>query len=65
MNITENTELIERVKDLAGKKATGTPVQLACRLGVSERNLYRLIRHMQECDETITYSRTEQTYVLE
>ena len=65
MNITQNQELIDKIKNLAKYKATGTPKQLADSLGISERNLYRIIDCIRDSGTTIAYSRTLRTYILE
>lgn len=65
MNITQNNKLVERVKDLAVKKATGTPKQLADKLNVSERSIYRIIQYLRDCGTKLNYCRARQTYVLE
>ncbi|WP_461630774.1 hypothetical protein [Labilibaculum euxinus] len=65
MNITQNQELIERVIKLADRKATGSPSELSHKLGVSQRNLYRILDCIKDLDVTISYSRTLQSYILE
>lgn len=64
MNITDHKELLDRIETLAARKATGTPCELAVKLGVSERNLYRLVKYLRETGVDITYSRTLQSYML-
>jgi hypothetical protein len=65
MNITQNKELIERVLSLAEREATGTPSQFAHLLGVSERNLFRILECIKDSGITISYSRILQSYILE
>ncbi|WP_461641195.1 hypothetical protein [Labilibaculum euxinus] len=65
MNITQNHELIEIVIKLADRKATGNPSELSDKIGVSQRNLYRIIDYIKDLDIAISYSRTLQSYVLE
>lgn len=65
MNITQNQELIERVIKLADRKATGTPYELSYKLGVSQRNLYRILDCIKDLGMPITYSRMLKTYILE
>ncbi|PKQ63553.1 hypothetical protein BZG02_09280 [Labilibaculum filiforme] len=65
MNITQNKELIERVIYLAKRKATGTPMQLAERLSISERNLYRILEFLKDSEKSISYSRTLQSYIVD
>ncbi|WP_101311259.1 HTH domain-containing protein [Labilibaculum manganireducens] len=65
MNITQNKELMERVMLLAKNKSTGTPNELSDKLGVSERNLYRILDSIKDLGIAISYSRTLQSYILE
>ena len=58
MNITQNHELIEIVIKLADRKATGNPSELSDKIGVSQRNLYRIIDYIKDLDIAISYSRT-------
>lgn len=64
MNITDHEELLNRIKILATKKATGIPSELAKRLDISERNLYRIIQYLRGRGELISYSRTQGTYYI-
>ncbi|MDF2191992.1 HTH domain-containing protein [Paraflavitalea sp. CAU 1676] len=43
-------------------KGTGTPKQLADRLDISERTLYRLIDTMRSLGAPIAYSESRQSY---
>ncbi|WP_461640381.1 hypothetical protein [Labilibaculum euxinus] len=65
MNITQSQKLIERVIKLADRKATGNPSELSHKLGVSQRNLYRILDCIKDLDVTISYSIMLQSYVLE
>ncbi|MDM8160355.1 hypothetical protein QUH73_11070 [Labilibaculum sp. K2S] len=65
MNITQNTELIERVIELSENKSTGSPSVLSDKLGVSQRNLYRILDCIKDSGIAISYSRTLQSYILE
>ena len=65
MNISQNQKLIERVIQLAERKATGTPCELSVKLGISQRNLYRVLDCIKDLGITISYSRTQQSYILE
>ena len=55
----------ERIHQLIRMKATGTPSQLAQRIGVSERNLYRIINDMREDGFPILYNRDRGRYYYE
>lgn len=63
MNITQNLELKRRIIELVQRKATGTPCDLAQKLNVSKRNLYRVLRDLKD-EEEIEYSRLRKTYYL-
>jgi hypothetical protein len=54
--------LLERVDRLIGMKATGSPKQLANRLGVSEATVFRMIETMKELEAPICYDFTRQSY---
>ena len=64
MNVIDHQELKDIITHLAAKKATGTPLELAKRLGVSERNLYRLISCLRDTGTDVSYSRTRRSYTL-
>ncbi|MFA8433913.1 MAG: HTH domain-containing protein [Marinifilaceae bacterium] len=64
MNIFEDFEKLERIKKLASLKATGTPKELAFKIGVSERTLYRMIDYLRDYGNDIFYSRSLRTYIL-
>ena len=64
MNITQNKELKDRIIELAQRKATGTPCELAEKLMISRRNLFRILRDLKD-EERIRYSRTRMTYFFE
>jgi len=55
-------EKVEFIKELAEKGSTGTPTQLAKRLNISERSLYRIISSLKSMGHAISYSRCQQSY---
>lgn len=65
MKIEENQEVLERIVELARKKATGKPYELAKKLGVSERTVYRLKDALLDQGLRIRYSRIVDSYILE
>ncbi|WP_421921043.1 hypothetical protein [Marinifilum sp.] len=65
MNITENEFLKKQILKLAENKSTGCPKELAGLLGISERNLFRLIESIKDEDFNIRYSRVLRTYIIE
>jgi len=56
-------ELIERIDRLVRMQATGTPEDLAYRLGVSKTKLYRAINTMRDLNAPVTYDITIQSFV--
>jgi len=52
----------EYIKILAQKETTGSPKELAHRLGISERSLYRTISALKKTGYPIKYSRSKQSY---
>ena len=65
MKFSEEAKLRERIHRLVHLKATGTPEQLANRIGVSKRNLYRIINDMREDGFPIIYDRHRERYYYE
>lgn len=65
MNITENENLKKQIIRLSKGKSTGPPKEFAHLLGVSERNLYRLIESLNDEGIIIKYSRVLKTYTLD
>ena len=56
MNLFADLFLIQRIDHLLRTRATGTPVQLAERLGINERKLYRLMGEFRDQGFPIAYS---------
>ncbi len=65
MTLLEHLRISKRLNDLIRRKATGTPAQLAHRLGISRATLYRFIRDFKELGAPIKYCTTRQTYYYE
>jgi hypothetical protein len=65
MNIFKDIFLLERLDYLIRNRATGNPVQLAERLDVCDRTVYRLIAHMREVGLPIAYDKENETYYYE
>ena len=61
---TEKRTKLERVLRLTQNRATGTPGELAQRLGTSERTARRLIESLKEDGYNIRYCRRNCTYFL-
>ncbi len=54
-----------RILRLAGLKSTGSPDELACRLGISKRSVKRIVSEIREDGQMVRYSRLRKTYVTE
>ena len=55
-------ERLDHIDQLIRVKATGTPAQLADKIGLSERSMYEYIRLMKEFGAPVVYSRERQSY---
>jgi predicted DNA-binding transcriptional regulator YafY len=62
MQIFDDLILLERLNYLIRIKGTGTPAQLAARLGASERNTYRLISKLRDQGFPIAYDKKSDSY---
>lgn len=65
MKLFEEINLLERLDQLIRLKATGTPCQLAEKLGLSKRQVYRYIDEMKELGLNIDYCKRRGTYFYE
>ena len=61
--IIKHIELIERIDRLIRLQATGTPDELALRLGISKTKLYRMIHTMKELNAPIEYDFAIQSFI--
>ena len=62
MKFEEQIERLERIHKLIKRKGTGTPDQFCQKLGISKRQLFRIINLMKNLGATIDYSQSRQTY---
>lgn len=53
---------LDRIDQLIRLKGTGTPAQLAEKIGLSERTMYAYIRLMKDFGAPVVYSRERQSY---
>lgn len=53
---------LDRIDQLIRVKGTGTPAQLADKIGLSERSTYEYIRLMKNFGAPVVYSRERQSY---
>ena len=65
MTLIERIRMIERTDGLVRRRATGSPNQLAERLGISVRSVYNLIDQMKEMGAPIQYCKNTSTYCYE
>lgn len=65
MRLLESLMCIERIDQLIGLKATGSPKQLAKKLEVSERTVHRLIDKMKKMDAPVYSCSSRQSYCYE
>ena len=61
-NVDSLLDFVSRIDDMIYRKATGTPGELAEKLGVSECSLYRFIRKMKCLNLPIAYNKQQRTY---
>ena len=54
---------MERIDQLVRMRATGTPVELAKRLGISKTTLYRTIKIMKALNAPLEYDTKEQSFI--
>ena len=62
MNFHDRLHVIERIDALIKRKGTGSPSQLASRLGISERSVYAIIQSMKELGAPIYYDHSRLSY---
>lgn len=65
MTLLEKLKMIERINSLIRRKSTGTPKQLASRLEISERCLFKTLKLMKEMGAPIYYCITRESYAYE
>ncbi|WP_159467133.1 HTH domain-containing protein [Dyadobacter sp. 3J3] len=65
MNLTKYFERFERLHRLIGKKATGSPVELADIMNLSERAVFDYIKAMREMGAPISFCHNRRTYFYE
>jgi hypothetical protein len=61
----EQLNLLERLDGLIRRKATGKPTELASRLGICERKVYKLIGELKAIGVPIAYSNERESYFYE
>ena len=64
MKFYEYQEKLNRIQELAEKKATGSPKELAIRMNMSERTLFRFVQNIKEQGIPMEYCRKTNTYYI-
>lgn len=64
MKFYEYQEKLNRIQELAKRNATGSPKELAQRINVSERTLFRLVQNIKEQGIPMEYCRKANTYSI-
>lgn len=62
MGLFKYIERYQRIDNLIKLQCTGTPVEFAEKLGISESHLYFSLREMKDLGLPIVYNRDRQTY---
>lgn len=65
MNLIKNFNRVERLHQLILAEKTGSPQQLANRLGISRATLYVLIDELNSLNLRVAYSRKYETFFYE
>ncbi|TDE12522.1 HTH domain-containing protein [Dyadobacter psychrotolerans] len=65
MNLTKYFERFRRLHRLISKKATGSPIELASKLDLSERAVFEYIRIMREIGAPISFCPIRRSYYYE
>lgn len=65
MNLFDDLFMLQRIDQLIRMQATGTPAQLASRLQVSERKVYRLLEQLKDQGFPIAYDKQKESYYYE
>ncbi len=65
MNAFHKETLRSRILKLAALKGTGTPLELAVRLGISERSLKRIVKEIRDDGIYIRYCKKRGSYVTD
>ncbi|MCC5912890.1 MAG: hypothetical protein JJU46_00825 [Balneolaceae bacterium] len=62
MKFIEQIERLKYLDRLIRKESTGTPEELACKLGVSRSQLYNLIGYLNDFGMAVKFSRTRNSF---
>jgi hypothetical protein len=62
MKTIKNLERLQQIHLLIEKERTGSPMELAGRMHISERLVYHLIEQLRDLQANISYDRARKTY---
>lgn len=62
MKNIKHIEKLQRLHNLINLECTGSPSELADRLGVSDRTVYYLLEQLRDFEARIAYDRRRKTY---
>ncbi|EAR15690.1 MULTISPECIES: DNA-binding protein [Robiginitalea] len=62
MKNIKHIERLQRLHNLIKMECTGSPSEVAFRLGISERTVYYLIEQLKDYEAKIGYDRSRKTY---
>lgn len=62
MKFAEQIERIQYLDRLIKKRSTGTPEEMANKLGISRSQLYNLVSYLNDIGMNVKYSRTLKTF---
>ena len=65
MTFLEKLRTVERIDQLIRLKATGTPDELARKLGLTRSTIYEIIECMKSMDAEIKYCKTRKSFYYE
>ncbi len=65
MKIEQYIQRIQQIDNMIRCRRTGSPGELARRMGISESTLYKYISFMRDSGAPIAYSKKSQTYYYE
>jgi predicted DNA-binding transcriptional regulator YafY len=61
--IIKHVDLMNRIDQLIRLKATGRPLELAAKMGISKTKLYRIINIMRELNAPLEYDSEQHSYI--
>ncbi|WP_456378182.1 HTH domain-containing protein [Lutibacter sp.] len=62
MKTLKQLERLRKVHQLIKQENTGTPIEFANKLHISERELYRILEYLKELGACVSFSRSTNSY---